>query len=177
MDRFSVRNNLHHLTNQNDCSRSTRTRIWQVFAKKHVWGYSERKVYYDVVEEILSYFGFEYYMKTSPFDHEKNINMLSHFIINDSEWYNVYDFIELFIDYCKSLEESESREVIQEFNKILSDEKTGYHIIDGLVIAITNEQEVSTIETTLSSCPAHVAASVKKALRLFSDKVSPDYNN
>ena len=79
------------------------------------------------------------------------------------------------MDYC--IGKYTVATIIGEFNKVLEDERTGYHIIDGIVTPITNSAEIDTIEKALTNSPDHVTQSVKKALKLFSDRETPDYNN
>lgn len=175
MDRFSVRNGLQDFANQNNCTITTRRRIWQIFAKRHVLVDKGRSVRYDVVEDILAYFGQEYQFDNSPFDNKDNCNRLNKYICERCEWYKVYDFIEYYLDYC--IGKYTVATIIGEFNKVLEDERTGYHIIDGIVTPITNSTEIDAIEKTLTNSPDHVTQSVKKALKLFSDRETPDYNN
>lgn len=175
MDRFSVRNGLQEFVNQNNCTTTTRRRIWQVFAKKWVLVNKGRNRLYDIVEDILAYFGQEYQFDNSPFDNPSNCNRLNKYICERCEWYKVYDFIEYYLSFCKT--RGEEADVTREFNIILEDERTGYHIIDGIVTPITNSTEIDTIEKALTNSPDHVTQSVKKALKLFSDREAPDYNN
>lgn len=175
MDRFSVRNGLQEFANQNNCSTTTRRRIWQIFAKRHVLVNKGHGVHYDVVEDILAYFGQEYQFDNSLFDNPSNCNRLNKYLCERCEWYKVYDFIEYYLDYC--IGKYTVATIIGEFNKVLEDERTGYHIIDGIVTPITNSTEIDTIEKALTNSPDHVTQSVKKALKLFSDREAPDYNN
>lgn len=175
MDRFSIRNGLQDFANQNNCTITTRRRIWQVFAKRHVLVDKGINVRYDVVEDILAYFGQEYQFDNSPFDNKDNCIRLNKYICERCEWYKVYDFIEYYLDYC--IGKYTVATIIGEFNKVLEDERTGYHIIDGIVTPITNSTEIDAIEKALTNSPDHVAQSVKKALKLFSDRETPDYNN
>ena len=93
MDRFSIRNGLQDFANQNNCTITTRRRIWQVFAKRHVLVDKGINVRYDVVEDILAYFGQEYQFDNSPFDNKDNCNRLNKYICERCEWYKVYEFI------------------------------------------------------------------------------------
>ena len=173
-DRFSIRNELQKFSNQNDCNKTTRTRLWQAFAKQFVLTKNNNSIQYDIVEDTLSYFGQEYKMEYNPFDHKDNVNKLNQYIIN-CEWYKVYDFIEFVL--AKSINTKEHIYLNEEFNLILEDEKTGYHIISGLVASITNPIEIIEIEKAMDICPEHVSISIRKAIKLFSDKNKPDYNN
>ena len=98
MDRFSVRNGLQEFANQNNCTTTTRRRIWQVFAKKHVLVNKGHNIRYDVVEDIMAYFGQEYQFDNSPLDNKDNCNRLNKYICEKCEWYKVYDFIEYYYD-------------------------------------------------------------------------------
>lgn len=175
MDRFSVRNGLQVFANQNNCSTTTRRRIWQVFAKRHVLVNKGHNIRYDIVEDTLSYFGQEYEFNNSPFDNKDNCNKLNQYICERCEWYKVYDFIEYYLLFCDG--HYSVADTTKQFNRILEDEKTGYHIIDGIVTPITNSTEIDAIEKALTNSPDHVSLSVKKALKLFSDREAPDFNN
>ena len=100
---------------------------------------------------------------------------MNKYICEKCEWYKVYDFIEYYLDYC--IGKYTVATIIGEFNEVLEDERTGYHIIDGIVTPITNSTEIDAIEKALTNSPDHVTQSVKKALKLFSDREAPDYNN
>lgn len=172
MERFSMRNGLYSIDNMSECSGTTRRRIWQVFAKKYVLTISSPKVQYDIVEDILAYFGCAYEYSISAFDHGTNCNILKNYICEKCEWYKVYDFVEYHISH-----DGDYRKFIDEYNKIFEDEKTGYHIIGKMVTPITNGMEIDTIENSLVNSPEHVTPSIEKAIRLFSDRENPDYNN
>lgn len=167
-----MRNELCNIDNMSKCSETTRRRIWQVFAKKYVLNYKNGIQKYDIVEDVLSYFGLEYTFSGGPFDHEKNINLLKSYIGEKCEWYKVYDFIEYHL-----LHEVDCHSATEEYNKILEDERTGYHIINKMITPITNVIEVDTIEQAINNSPEHVAQSLDKAIKLYSDREKPDYNN
>ena len=174
-ERFSVRNELQKFSNLNDCQETTRYRLWQVFANHEVLTHNNNVTRYDIVEDLLSYFGREYKMEYNSSDHRKNISELKKYICHECEWYHVYDFVE---KYLKSKNNSEStKRIINEFNDVLEDEQTGYHIIHNLITPITNPTEIEEIEKVIEIVPEHVEKSIKKSLELFSKKPTPDYNN
>lgn len=170
--RFSVRAGLHAFVQQDDCAQTTRKRIWHVFDKHYIRGPGQKKEY-NLVEECLSYFGLDYQMTYSPFDHPANIEELRKYITQKASWYHVYDFIEYYIAHCASCYAL----VVPLINEILEDEQTGYHVVQGLVVNITNPQEIETIENAINDCPEHVAKSMIQALKLYSMRPVPDYNN
>ncbi|AJA70672.1 hypothetical protein HMPREF9714_02444 [Myroides odoratimimus CCUG 12901] len=95
-------------------------------------------------------------------------------------WYEVYDFIE----YLVAFELGSSRfkyldfNFISNFNDVLSSEMAGYRIVNGLIIQITTEEEILTIEESITSTGNRaVVEHLEKALLYLSDKMSPDYRN
>lgn len=64
------------------------------------------------------------------------------------------------------------------FNKILEKENSAYRIIDGLVQEITNQDEISEIETAINDNPIqHSKDHLKQALKMMSDRENPDFRN
>ncbi len=170
MERFSVRNGFQQLTIDGDWRDSTRTRIWHAFAKEYVFGKAPRQ--FNIVEDVLSYFGKPYSYTQIFTDHGENTEKLQRFICSEARWYDVADFIEFTL---KNTEEKADLEA--QYKTILEDEKTGYQLIAGLVTPITNEAEIATIEEALKKTPQHISESIKKSLKLFSDFKHRDYNN
>lgn len=62
-------------------------------------------------------------------------------------------------------------------NTILEEEKSGYRFFKDQFISIVNEKELESIEQASSSPYASVNTHIKKALSLYSDRKSPDYEN
>lgn len=92
----------------------------------------------------------------------------------DSEWYRVYDFIEFVITPDLGLPPN----LASELNKTLARENSGYRIVDGVVVGVTSEQEVSMLEGALRDTKFKpVAQHLKRALELLSDRENPDYRN
>ena len=100
-------------------------------------------------------------------------NLIKNHILN-SEWFKVYDFIEIHL-LCLDNEERSKRE--KQYNEILEDEKVGYRIIDCEVTPITDKEEICEIEKAISSPFDAVSHHLKKALTLYSDLEAPDYEN
>ena len=64
-----------------------------------------------------------------------------------------------------------------EFNRILEDEVAAYRILGSLVVPITNESELAVISDAKSVSYDSVKTHIEKALSLFSDRKTPDYEN
>ncbi|WP_165304990.1 AbiJ-NTD4 domain-containing protein [Pedobacter sp. SYP-B3415] len=91
------------------------------------------------------------------------------------EWWKVYDAIQFMIDIG-----SISSDEIHYYNTILERESSAYRIIDNLIVPITNETEIGTIETAstigdLNQDIAGVSVHLRKALSELSNKTAVDY--
>lgn len=99
----------------------------------------------------------------------------------ECEWYEVYDFIEFvannYID--KSYGLSANKEFIDFCNSVLQQELSAYRFVNGKIIQITAEEEISEIEKTLEATKPlkPVFHHIKRAIDLFADRKSPDYRN
>ena len=89
-------------------------------------------------------------------------------------WYEVYDFIDIHLSY---LEDDERDIRIRQYNELLEQEKAGYRIVSGEIAPITNETEIATIEQSADTAFQSVNQHIQKALSLYADIQSPDYEN
>lgn len=99
---------------------------------------------------------------------------LKEYVIRFSQWYEVYDFIDIHLSY---LGEDARKIRIKEYNTILEQEKAGYRIINAEIAPITNEVEINTIEQAADTTFESVNQHVQKALKLYADIKAPDYEN
>lgn len=99
---------------------------------------------------------------------------------NIAEWYYPYEVLEYYIEYNKSsayITPFSLKEMYDEINQILSEEKAGYRLVDGYFVPITNETELSEIQCALHSTFDSVDTHIQKALALYSNRKQPDYEN
>ena len=89
-------------------------------------------------------------------------------------WNEVYEFVEAHI---ASLDEDDRGQRIAEYNVLFEEEKSGYRFLNGELSSITNQEEISTIETAGQTPVDSVNTHIKKAISLYSDLSSPDYEN
>lgn len=112
--------------------------------------------------------------------------------ISDIPWYMPYEIIELFFeakrDYCSRCncdcyERGACdyiiwfKKVSAEINMILEQEKAGYRFLNDKFVNITNEEELEEVSSATHSPYESVSTHFKKALSLYSDRKSPDYEN
>lgn len=102
------------------------------------------------------------------------INQLKYRIIRGPWWFEVYDFVEIYLSF---LEEDIRMQRIQQYNDILEQEKAGYRIVAGEVAPITNKSEIFCIEQAATTPYQSVNQHIQKAVTLYADIKSPDYEN
>ena len=70
-----------------------------------------------------------------------------------------------------------SEKMTSTFNRILEEEVSGYRILNKLVVPITSEMELATINEAQNTPYDSVNTHINKALKLFADRKKPDYEN
>jgi len=95
----------------------------------------------------------------------------------DSEWYEVYDFIEFIANNYPG--EYLNNNFMKYCNTILERELSAYRFVGGKIAQITSEEEISEIEETLKITEPLKAVNthIKRALDLLADRKAPDYRN
>lgn len=99
---------------------------------------------------------------------------IENYLLKGSEWYEVYDFIEIHMQ-CIEDEEKNRRQI--QYNNLLEYEKSGYRLINGVVSPITNKLEMASIEEATTTKLFNVNQHIQKALALYADLENPDYEN
>lgn len=151
-------------------------RLWNVFYSREyeyeLWTFGGGEI--GIPEVLLDSFGCTYEFPTDYHERNKNINQLRDYLL-DAEWYCVYDFMERYVDHFDNT--SEKNRVEKEINLILEQEKSGYRMIKGLITPITNSAEIESIKASISTKFVSVNTHFEKALKLYSNRKSPDYEN
>ena len=92
----------------------------------------------------------------------------------DSEWYEVYDFLEFVVEHYQR---GDSRLVMM-LNSILERELSGYRFVSGRLTDITNAQELEMLGKALTDSRfAGVDTHLQQALNLYANREKPDYRN
>src|SRR4030042_912262 len=93
-------------------------------------------------------------------------------------WDEVYEFLEV-VAYYYTDDEGKTRneEFKKACNHVLERELSAYRFVNGRITEITSKEEISEIEEALSTPLKTVNAHIENALKLMSDRKSPDYRN
>lgn len=113
--------------------------------------------------------------------------------VSNRPWYEVFDLIERVAsdlseikiplrpwrDECDAGDETEYDGFADEVNEILEDNDSAYRLVDGFVVAITDDSEIESIKECLEAPDRFSGARLhmSKALKLYSDRPVPDYAN
>ena len=143
-----------------------RNRIWNLFSRQEIQqrGLISKRLTQEftgeatIAERIADRMGFQ----IDPEDENLNADeQLKENILELFNWFEVYDFIDIYISF---LSEPDRIERISEYNELLEQEKAGYRIVAGEVAPITNEGEIQTVEQAASTPYQSVNQHIKKAL-------------
>lgn len=93
----------------------------------------------------------------------------------EAEWYEVYDFIEF---VASNYDRHQFREKFMEScNLVLEREVSAYRFADGVVVRITEQQELDEVEDALAKARGPVQTHLRRALELLASRDQPDYRN
>ena len=92
-------------------------------------------------------------------------------------WYDKYNFIE----YIINLSKKDFRRItfIERLNKILILENSGYRVVNDIIIQITNESEITEIESAIKNTDKFQTVNIHldTSLKHLSNREKPDYRN
>ena len=93
------------------------------------------------------------------------------------KWYEIYDFIEFFAEHYP--DEGVRNKVLKQINRIFEEEKVPYRIINGIVTPLFQKEERKEIERAFDLPERYkpVMDHLEKALRHYSNRKNPDYEN
>ncbi len=177
MASFSRRNGYNIKDIQLECASGTlKRRIMAAFYKQEFDTYDtcEWTNYTTGIENMMIEMGMLYEFPQNSICKKKNAEALQKFVLFSHEWYTIFDFIERYLSIS---DETTSKKMEKEFNRILEDEVSAYRIIDNLVVPVTNESELATIEEAMNLPYDSVQIHISKALSLYADRKNPDYEN
>lgn len=122
---------------------------------------------------------FKYNLDEMPTDFQTYNEYLKKYFF-ETEWYNVYDFIEFLPkNYSHRYEIGTNENFIKACNIILTQELSAYRFVDLNLIEISSQEEIESIEEALINSDKYkpVKKHLKRSLELLSDKKNPDYRN
>jgi hypothetical protein len=93
------------------------------------------------------------------------------------EWYQVYDLIEFIASNYPDEHARLNIEFMKFCNTILEQELSAYRFVEGRIVQITSEQEITEIEEAFESPVRSSREHLERSLDLLADRENPDYRN
>lgn len=175
MSVFSQRNGYSNtIIELENVSETLKRKIYAAFYKEEYYIYDLMNQATTGIEDMMIEMGITYRYPENRIYKEKNAEKLENEIINSSEWYTIFDFIERYLAIC---DDDKALRMQEEFNRILESEVSAYRIVDKKIIPITNKSEIATVEEAMNTDFDAVRIHLEKALVLFADRRKPDYEN
>ena len=162
---------------QYECvSETLKNRIFAAFYKQEYdyYGTLDFGNYTTGIEDMMIEMGITYNYPENTKAKNNNAKKLESFLLDSKSWYVIYDFIE---KYLYISDDKVSEKMTSTFNRILEEEVSGYRILNKLVVPITSEMELATINEAQNTPYDSVNTHINKALKLFADRKKPDYEN
>lgn len=159
--------------------------LWNAF-QKHVG-----PVIVEIHEEIIGDFFKRTISESSwdfaAFDEDKRKLQEVKSLYSELEWFDIYNFIEFIpnTEYFRTSDRYDKKRIkdfINQCNKVLERELSGYRFIKSHLVPITNEDEVKSIEETLSTSESRkklegIRIHLNTALATLSNRKTPNYRN
>ena len=99
-------------------------------------------------------------------------------LVNDTLLYDNYDAVLTLIEFiCQKLSDISHQDWSTQFNKIFQQEYVGYRFVNRIIVPITDENEINSIENAIDTRHESINKHLKKAIALLSDREKPDYEN
>ena len=157
-----------------------RNRIWNLFYMSDIQrgGLSSKRVQKaftgqpPIEDLVMDKLGFTLAVAEVKFENKKLKFLQEHLL--KCPWNEVYEFVEA---HVASVDEEDRTQRMQEYNVLFESEKSGYRFLNGELAPITNQEEIATFEKAGETPYDAVNKHVKKAITLYSDISSPDYEN
>lgn len=165
-----------------DMNDDLRTSLWNIFYKLYLTYESEvisdQNRYIKSPKEVTSYIWMNFLkleIDIIPGFGGTRFQEKFKVLFFNLEWYEVYDLLEFIVNYDDTRRGSEFK---RGCNVILERELSAYRFIDNYLIKNVEDIEVDTLEKTLKVDKyMGVKIHINEALKLISDKKSPDYRN
>jgi len=156
-----------------------RNRLWNIL-DFHYWSRGQGTYRDEIAPVMQSFFNklWHYFFKipvdTLTLSWSKDYGTIRQYFFN-CQWHEVYDFIEFTANNYPNVAINEN--FIRICNENLESELSAYRFVGGVITQITSETEISEIDEALKTPLKAVTIHLENALKLFSDRKSPDYRN
>lgn len=154
-----------------------RNRLWNVLESHYIRPMLIDEVFLQSMQNVMVEF-YDSYLKqktdSAPYVYSGIRKELRVFFTLEN-WSTIYDFLEFLVAHFHTKQVNDV--FMKECNAVLESELSAYRFVGGLMTQVTSKEEISEIEKALETPFETVNAHIENALKLMSDKKSPDPRN
>ena len=157
--------------------KTLRNRLWNVVNSHYIIPMLRLSGFERAMRDLMQKFYDSYLgerVDLSPADFSGIRDVLLDFM-SKAPWSQVYDLLEFLVAHFPDKNRNERFKIA--CNEILEIELSAYRFVGGQITEIVSEEEISEIEEALETPLKPVRAHIENALRLLSDRKSPDHRN
>jgi hypothetical protein len=159
-----------------------RNGLWQACTESYFhFGNIHNYKFDEPFRAIMARVYVDFFKKTSevvPYGYESGIGAIREWFFK-AEWWQVYNFVEFLLSEFDEPPFPQAGLFCERVSFFLEREKSGYRILAGQFVAITDKVELSTVSqaANLGSKFSGAREHIRSAIALFSKKPHPDYRN
>lgn len=118
---------------------------------------------------------FKYPLDTLPNDFSKAKSKIRQYFFR-AKWNEIYDIIEFTANNGPG---DMNKSFINQCNITLEEENSAYRFVESMLVEISSEEEIESIEEALQSVSKYsgIKAHINSAISMLSDRKNPDYRN
>lgn len=167
---YELRNSLfnaiviHIINTFFDEARFTKSTTQSIYQALNSWGYYAkldvffRKFYCQILKQKI----------TEIPDREEAWEVFERYFDN-SEWHEIYSLLEWFVSKVLT-QENVPALFVEYINMVLEENLSGYRFVDGLIVQIVDEKEISEISEALNHKQKEIGKQISSALQSMHDK-------
>ncbi|MGD6935187.1 MAG: AbiJ-NTD4 domain-containing protein [Candidatus Bathyarchaeia archaeon] len=110
-----------------------------------------------------------------PNTYSKAYIEMRQYFFSKAEWYDIYNLLEFTANYYPDV--TQIAQFVAACNFLLEQELSGYRFIGKQIVPMTKKEEIMEVEQAITSPFNSVNSHLENAIKLLSDKTSPDYRN
>jgi len=162
-------------------SEKLKSRLWNII-RKSIYDEANEYLFNSITLICDDFFGFNInHVKNLPND-ECLVWIFNQYKSEKFKWYDVYNFLEWIGENFRAVNGKENLYSFYEWvNEVLENENAGFRFIDGILVPITNKEELHSIENSIAESKAKkmygTAKHFETSIELFAKRPDPDYRN
>ncbi|MDE7436779.1 MAG: hypothetical protein K2N01_13300 [Lachnospiraceae bacterium] len=108
---------------------------------------------------------------------ENEIKDVIYQTIRENTYDEVFSLLEFLVQKIQKIHPWTGKDYEELFNDVFKNEYVGYRFVNSIIVPITNETEIETINQSAGGPYSIVNTHISKAITLLSDREHPDYEN